>query len=262
MRTAMRTRSMRTAMRTRSMDEPSPDSIMSGKEVFKTPSKDTSSIITNPIKSSGVLPRTDSEQSEGSPSTSKLFICSICRNSETLRATMLDATTQTLLDKLKRANDTFSDSMNKIERLSTNLNKFLITNGSSAQSQESHFEDIINRLSELSQKSEALGNSITINDTSIHTLQSIVAELKNLSNNQVKYPLSSSDDLKSILAEDIDSLFTINPFNERVLKDVKHVTTNPTSHINSYDENFLPSELRTLICEYLDSCQNFYRQNL
>ena len=170
---------------------------------------------------------------------------------------MLDANTQTLLDKLKRADDTFSDSMNKIEKLSINLNKFLITNGSSAQSQESHFKDIINRLSELSQKSESLGNSITINDTSIQTLQSTVAELRNLSNNQVKYPLSSSDDLKSILAEDIDSLFTINPFNERVLKDVKHVTTNPTSHIDSYDENFSPSELRTLICEYLDSCHNF-----
>ena len=137
------------------------------------------------------------------------------------------------------------------------LNKFLITNGSSTQSHESHFEDIINRLSELSQKSDALGNSITINDTSIQTLQSTVAELKNLSNNQVKYPLSSSDSLKSILAEDIESLFTINPFNERVLKDVKHVTTNPTSHKDSYDENFLPSEMRTLICEYLDSCQNF-----
>ena len=73
---------------------------------------------------------------------------------------MLDANTQTLLDKLKRANNTFSESMNKIEKLSINLNKFLITNGSSAQSQESHFEDIINRLSELSQKSEALGNSM------------------------------------------------------------------------------------------------------
>ena len=116
---------------------------------------------------------------------------------------------------------------------------------------------LYNRLSEFSQKWEVLGNSITINNTSIQTLQSTIAELKNLSNNQVKYPLLSSDDLKSILAEDIDSLFTINPFNERVLKDVKHVTTNPTSHIDSYDENFLPSELCTLICEYLDSCQNF-----
>ena len=77
-----------------------------------------------------------------------LYICKICRNSESLRSTLLDINTDTLLGKLKRANDTFSESMTKIENLSVNLRHFLAFNTEKAETQQL-LSNIENGLSEL-----------------------------------------------------------------------------------------------------------------
>ena len=62
------------------------------------------------------------------------FICSICRNTDDIRAAALDTNTGTLLEKLNSANNAFSDSMSKVENLSLNLRHFLVSGTDEAES--------------------------------------------------------------------------------------------------------------------------------
>ena len=102
----------------------------SGNEVFETPLKDSGKTPSSKLnlKRQLMRPRSHSFSSVRSESVIAThnpgYICSICKNSELLRSSTLDASIETLMGKLNSANKQFSESMSKIESLSLNIRHF------------------------------------------------------------------------------------------------------------------------------------------
>ena len=145
-------------MRTRSMSDSLDNPDESSNDVFKTPSKDLSksSVTSNTLPP---IPYSDGKQKIAEPLTNqqKPYICSVCRNSESLRSVLLDTSTSTMLSKLQRANDSFSDSMDSVNKLSAILKHFLLFNSDKVESFLGNIED---NLSDLNKKSKAIEESI------------------------------------------------------------------------------------------------------
>ena len=92
------------------------------------------------------------------------FICSICRNTEDIRAAALNTNTGTLLEKLNSANNAFSDSMSKVENLSLNLRHFLVSGTDKAESQQTLITNLQSSITEISDKTKLLEGQISKNE--------------------------------------------------------------------------------------------------
>ena len=94
-------------------------------EVFKTPLKELTKTPKSSRRSETTArTRCDSEPYISSTKKSNDYICRVCKNTENLRLSLLDTSVETLLGKLNRANESFSESMGKVESLSLNLRHF------------------------------------------------------------------------------------------------------------------------------------------
>ena len=236
-------------MRTRSMSDSLDNLGESSNDVFKTPKKDLSksSVTSNTLPP---VPYSDGKQKIAEPLTNqqKPYICSVCRNSESLRSVLLDTSTSTMLSKLQRANDSFSDSMDSVNKLSANLKHFLLFNSDKV---ESFLGNIKGSVSDLNKKSKAIEESILGHEKTLEAMQKSIAEFK-------KQPVHSiNTGLNATGANHSESEFSVNRFNERVINNINQLVTNPTNYMDDYKENFLPNELRSSVCEYLDSCESY-----
>ena len=77
------------------------------------------------------------------------FQCSICKNTEDIRAAVLDTNTDSLLEKLNSAISAFSDSMSKVENLSLNLRHFLVSGTDKAESQQTLITNLQSSITEI-----------------------------------------------------------------------------------------------------------------
>ena len=82
------------------------------------------------------------------------------KNTEKLRLSLLDSSVETLLGKLNRANECFTDSMDKVESLSLHLRHFLVFNSEKAQTQQSFLSSIEKCINDLTHKTEVIEETI------------------------------------------------------------------------------------------------------
>ena len=196
-----------------------------------------------------------------------LYICKICRNSESLRSTLLDINTDTLLGKLKRANDTFPESMTKIENLSVNLRHFLGFNTEKPETQQLLLSNIENGLSELINKSRKLEDSIDKNEGMLKSLEeSIINYSKQHTNtkNYVSDPASTSTSNSHIRNNKYDTTtapFSIGASGQRIIHKMFPISDNPTKYIEEINENFLPNELRETLSQYLHNSSEIFSKS-
>ena len=117
------------------------------KNITKTPSQS----ITQTPTSVDKRVRHDSEPTSSNV-VAQRFICSICRDTEDIRAAALDTNTGTLLEKLNSLNNAFSDSMSKVENLSLNLRHFLVSGTDEAESRQTLIINLQSSITEISDK--------------------------------------------------------------------------------------------------------------
>ena len=148
-------------------------------EVFKTPLKELSKTPKSSRKSETTA-RTccDSEPSISNTIKSNDYICRVCKNTENLRLSLLDTSVETLLGKLNRANESFSESMGKVESLSLNLRHFLVFNSEKAQTQQTLLSSIEECIKDISHKAEAIEESLKKNEDHVASLNSTINEFK------------------------------------------------------------------------------------
>ena len=145
-------------------------------EVFKTPLKELTKTPKSSRKSeTPARTRCDSEPSISNTIKSNDYICRVCKNTENLQLSLLDTSVETLLGKLNRANESFSESMGKVESLSLNLRHFLVFNSEKAQTQLSSIEECIK---DISHKAEAIEESLKKNEDYVASLNSTINEFK------------------------------------------------------------------------------------
>ena len=94
-----------------------------------------------------------------SSNNSNVYICRVCKNTEKLRLSLLDSSVETLLGKLNRANECFTDSMDKVESLSLHRH-FLVFNSEKAQTQQSLLSSIEKCINDLTHKTEVIEESL------------------------------------------------------------------------------------------------------
>ena len=184
-------------------------------EVFKTPLKDLSKTPKSSRKS-GTSSRTRCDSEPSNSSSSNVYICIVCQNTERLRSSLLDSSVETLLGKLNRANECFSDSMDKVESLSFNLRHFLLFNSEKAQTQQSLLASIERCINDLTHKTKIIEESLRKNEDHVASLNSTITEFRNF---EKKVPsdhgiqLNNNNDIISS-----DSYFSIDHLNRRVIK--------------------------------------------
>ena len=71
-----------------------------------------------------------------------------------------------------------------------------------------------------------------------------------------KLPKSGLDIENSVTASNHKN-FTIGPNNERIIHNIARLPTNPTNKLNDYVENFLSSNLRSSLCQFLEEYTAF-----
>ena len=149
-------------------------------EIFKTPLKELSKTHKS-SKKSETTTRTccDSEPSISGTKNSNVYICRICKITENPRLSLLDTRVETLLGKLNRANECFSDSMGKVESLSLNLRHFLVFNSEKAKTQETLLSNMEKCIKDISQKALAIEESLKKNEDHVASLNSTIDDLKN-----------------------------------------------------------------------------------
>ena len=49
-----------------------------------------------------------------------------------------------------------------------------------------------------------------------------------------------------------NSSFTLGPNNVRIIHNIDRLPTNPTNKLSDYTENFLPDDLRSSVCQFLE----------
>ena len=91
------------------------------------------------------------------PLTAKTpFICSICKNSELLKQNSNDTNTKTLLGKFEKANESFSESMSKIESLGLNIRHLLLSSDSSNNDSVNSLLSLKDTINDLITKTDAI----------------------------------------------------------------------------------------------------------
>ena len=158
---------------------------------------------------------------------------------------------ESLLGKLSRANDCFSDSMGKVENMSLNLRHFLIFNTEKAETQQNLLTSIENCINDLTQKTEIITESIRKNESHIVTLGNSIAEFKEFRSYTACTPDQCTENTST------DKKFLIDQQNNRVLRQNPPIALNPTEHICISEENILTPEHRSSICQFLDQSKNF-----
>ena len=225
-------------------------------EVFKTPLKNPNKTPKSSRKSeNSTRTRCDSEPSSGSNSVE--YICRVCKNTERLRLSLLDCSVETLLGKLNRADECFTDSIDKVESLSLNLRHFLVFNSEKAQTQQSLLSSIEKCINDLTNKTEVIEESIKKNEDRVASLNSAITEFRN-------FERKASSDCSNQLNNDhnivsSNSFFSVDHLNRRVIKSAPPLLSNPTKHILEYEENFLNPDARLKINQFLDSCTDFVK---
>ena len=142
------------------------------------------------------------------------------------------------------------DSMDSVNKLSANLKHFLLFNSDKV---ESFLGNIEGSLSDLNKKSKAIEESILGHEKTLEAMQKSIAEFKK----QPVHSINTNVGLNATGANHSESEFSVNRFNERVINNINQLATNPTNYMDDYKENFLPNELRSSVCEYLDSCESY-----
>ena len=210
------------------------------KDKLKTPNR----VSNTPTSST----KTKSDVTAELKKTKQVFICSICKNSEKLRSNIVSSSIESFFAKFDKANDTFLDSMSQIESLGLNLKHFLINNGDKAEYQHNSLISIEKSISELSERTIALQNSIIDNEVSLQSLDKAISDFRN----SIK---SSNKNEQN--AEEENGAFSINSVNQRIIHKFAPLYINPTKHIDYTEENFLTTDTRTALCEYLNTYQQF-----
>ena len=224
-------------------------------EVFKTPLKHLSKTPKSSRKSE-TSSRTRCDSEPASSNNSNVYICRVCKNTEKLRLSLLDSSVETLLGKLNRANEYFTDSMDKVESLSLNLRHFSVFNCEKAQTQQSLLSNIEKCINDLTHKTEVIEESLKKNEDHVASLNSAITEFKT-------FERKASSDCSIQLNNDhiisSNSFFSIDHLNKRIVKSTPPLLSKPTKHILEYEENFLNPDARLKISQFLDSSTDFVK---
>ena len=237
-------------------DQSTKNSLDASSEVFETPLKDLTKTPKSSRKSATTArTRCDSEPSISTTNNSNVYICRVCKNTENLRLSLLDTSVETLLGKLNRVNESFSESMGKVESLSLNLRHFLVFNSEKAQTQQTLLSSIEECIKDISHKAETIEESLKKNEDHVVSLNSTINEFK--SYKPKDYPNFATP--MNVNKESSNSFFSVDHQNRRVIKSLPHLSSNPTKHITNYEENFLNSDARSKVCQFLDGCTGFVK---
>ena len=167
---------------------------------------------------------------------------------------------ESLMGKLSNANEQLSNSLSKIEILSLNLRHFPLKDNDTTGDYERFLTSMNCSIDKLSVQTKFLETSITKNEDAFKVLNECVNELKdyrpkdigNLNNNEISTGIACTTN------PDADERpFSVNSLNERVIGQIPSLKTNPIKFMEEYQENFLPDELRSSVCEHLDNCKDF-----
>ena len=186
---------------------------VTSKDKFKTPSRESKT----PTSSS----KTKSDVASELKKANQVFICSICKNSEKLRSNILNSSVESLFSKFDKANNTFSDSMSQIESLGPSLKHFLVANGDKVDYQQDALTSIEKSISELSERTISLQNSIAKNEVTLQSLNKAVSQYRS-------HTKSSNNNEQN--TEEQNGLFSINNMNQRIIHKFAPLDGNPTRH--------------------------------
>ena len=145
--------------------------------------------------------------------------------------------------------------MGKVESLSLNLRHFLVFNSEKAKTQETLLSNMEKCIKDISQKAIAIEESLKKNEDHVVSLNSTIDELKNFKpKERIDFDTEMNQNKESP-----NSLFSVDYLNRRVIQPIPTLLSNPTNHIANYEENFLKSDERSNVCQFLESCTNFVK---
>ena len=110
-------------------------------------------------------------------------------------------------------------------------------------------------IKDISQKAIAIEEYLKKNEDHVASLNSTIDELKNF---KAKERIDFDTEMNQN-KESPNSLFSVDYLNRRVIKPIPTLLSNPTNHITNYEENFLKSDERLNVCQFLESCITFVK---
>ena len=185
---------------------------------------------------------------------SKNYICSICRNTESIRNASLESSTDSLVSKLNSANEAFSDSMSKVESLSLSLRHFIVSNSDDSESNQSALSNMQQSLNDLTDRSQMLHDQILKNEVMLKTLAASINDYKNSTHTPTP-PEGSEHGHTGNTCQDLP--VSKNSRGHYVIQKLPPLLENPTTCTTNIVEDFLPAELRSTVCSYLENFKDF-----
>ena len=220
-------------------------------KVFKTPLKDN---IKSPTSNTHDTP------------SEKGNICKICQNAIKLRNSLLESNVDSLIGKLNAASETFSDSMSQVENLglsirqgTTDINDKWNTINTSINTNRNQLKVISDSIDYFKNDSKAVLSPY------IEKISEKIAEFDKIINETSTLPRISDCRLQnpslnienSVPAINHNSSFTLGPNNARIIHNIDRLPTNPTIKLSDYTEDFLPDDLRSSVCQFLEEYTAF-----
>ena len=138
--------------------------------------------------------------------------------------------------------------MSRIESLGLNLKHFLVATEDKVDYHQDALANIEKSISELSERTISLQNSIAKNEVILQSLDKSVSQYRS-------HTKSNNNNEQN--TEEQNGLFSINNMTQRIIHKFAPLDSNATRHIEYSVENFLPTDTRTVLCEYLNDCQKF-----
>ena len=216
------------------------------KDEFKTPmhtrqlTSDNCATPTSSLNDIATRPRNLLEGSAGKG----VYICSICKNSESIRNNVVKTSCESLINKLEKANEAFEASVSKVESFSLYTRNFPLADDDSGNFLNTSLTSLQTSNSNLHEKIQTIEKAISSHQESMDTLNQTFSAFKTRSHNTAFSPGPVSK---------INELFSVDRYHNRIIHGVPKLLTNPTECSSGFKQNLLPDELRASVTEFLDS---------
>ena len=204
-----------------------------------------------------------------------------------MRNKYLANSVDSLAGKINTAYETFSDSMTQVENLGLNIRHFLISNGDQALTLDNTLTKISQEIAVFEEKWNSISNSMNTNTNHLKLISKNITDFKNDREKLLSSHIEKSDQrisaidklLKDTTAasnvadympdcaemsnqyapsvDNCNNTFTLGPSNERIIHSIPKLTSNPTLKFDGFEENILPNDLRSSICQFLEENSAF-----
>ena len=239
-------------MMTRSTSITEKDSVKESKskDEFKTPMHTrqlTSDNCATPTSSRNDIATSTRNLLEASAGKG-VYICSICKNSESIRNNIVKNSCKSLINKLEKANEGFEASVSKVESFSSYTRNVPPADDDSGNFLSTSLTKLQTSISNLHEKIQTIEKSISSHQESMDTLNQTFSAFKTNCHNTALSPSPVSK---------INELFSVDRYHNRIIHGVPKLHVNPTECSSGFKQNLLPDELRASVTEFLDSYNGY-----